>query len=259
MTPYYDDGSCVIYHGECVDVMTRLWSSLRTGSAAFDLLLADPPYGLNQGKHAKRGGAGGYVQKTGMLAGRVRVAIGDYGDGDWDGDLAHEAVAMSRSLCRHQIIFGGNYYDLPPASCWLVWDKDNGDTDFADCELAWTNLRKAVRKLTYRWNGMLQQPGVPREERQHPTQKPEAVMRWALGQAPPDVRTVLDPFMGSGTTLVAAKRLGVAAVGIEREERYCEIAAKRLAQGSLFVAGDDSDPEPSRSAAWPISGSPTRT
>ncbi len=81
---------------------------------------------------------------------------------------------------------------------------------------------------------MLQEPGVPREHRQHPTQKPEAVIRWALMQAPQAVVTVLDPFMGSGTTLVAAKRLGRKAVGIEREERYREIAAERLAQGALF-------------------------
>jgi DNA modification methylase len=80
---------------------------------------------------------------------------------------------------------------------------------------------------------MLQEPDCPREYREHPTQKPEPVMRWALLQAPPDVKTVLDPFMGSGTTLVACKRLGRACVGIEIDERYCEIAARRLAQGAL--------------------------
>jgi DNA modification methylase len=105
--------------------------------------------------------------------------------------------------------------------------------DFADCELAWTNLDKAVRRITYRWNGMLQEPGYPKEFRQHPTQKPEAVMSWAMGQAPSTVRTVMDPFAGSGTTLVVAKRLGLKAVGIEREEAYCEVAAHRLSQGSL--------------------------
>jgi DNA modification methylase len=80
---------------------------------------------------------------------------------------------------------------------------------------------------------------MPKEQREHPTQKPEAVMRWALSHAPENVQTVLDPFMGSGTTLVAAKRLGKRAVGIEREERYCEIAARRLQQGSLFVTSDE--------------------
>jgi site-specific DNA-methyltransferase (adenine-specific)/modification methylase len=159
----------------------------------------------------------------------------DFGEVSWDEDAAPDLVAVARGLCKWQIVFGGNFYDLPPASCYLVWDKDNHDTAFADCELAWTNLKKAVRKLTYRWNGMLQQPGRPKEKRVHPTQKPEAVMVWALTQAPQDVRSVLDPFMGSGTTLVAAKRLGRRCVGIEREERYCEIAAKRLAQGSLFT------------------------
>jgi DNA modification methylase len=162
---------------------------------------------------------------------------------------------VARSVCRWQIIFGGNYYDLPPSSCWLVWDKDNGPNDFADCELAWTNLKKAVRKLTYRWNGMLQAPGVPRTIRQHPTQKPEAVIRWALIQAPEDVRTVLDPFMGSGTTLVAAKRLGRKAVGIEREERYCEIAAERLQQGALFSV-DESDSDPARLADLDVGKAP---
>jgi DNA modification methylase len=138
---------------------------------------------------------------------------------------------MARSSCEHQIIFGGNFFELPPSSCWLVWDKDNTG-DFADCELAWTNLNKAVRRLMFRWNGMLQEPGIPKEVREHPTQKPEPVMTWALGHAP-NVRTVLDPFMGSGTTLAAAKRQGMSATGIEIEERYCEIAAKRLSQEVL--------------------------
>src|SRR5262249_44460370 len=115
---------------------------------------------------------------------------------------------------------------------WLVWDKDNGASDFADCELAWTNLRKAVRQFTYRWNGMLQEPGYPKELRQHPTQKPEALMRWCLAHAMP-VESVLDPFMGSGTVLRAGKDAGLSATGVEREERYCEIAAKRLAQEVL--------------------------
>lgn len=221
MKPYYEDDSATIYHGESGDVMGALWSSHRTGAATFDLLLTDPPYGIGEsaGKNKSRS---------------VIAVSADYGDASWDDRPSPELVAVARGLCKHQIIFGGNYYDLPPSSCWLVWDKENGANDFADCELAWTNLRKAVRKITYRWQGMLQQPGRPKEKRVHPTQKPEAVMVWALTQAPQDARTVFDPFMGSGTTLVAAKRLGRRSVGIEREERYCEEAAKRLAQGSLF-------------------------
>ncbi len=215
MTPYYEHAGITIYHGDCRDVMDE-WE----GQQSFDLLLTDPPYGIREAAGANR--------SRGCLA-----TARDFGVDSWDDKTATAEILLARRLCRWQIIFGGNYYDVPPTSCWLVWDKDNGATDFADCELAWTNLKKAVRQLTYRSQGMLQQPGRPKEIRQHPTQKPEPVMVWALTQAPTDVRTVLDPFMGSGTTLVACKRLSKSAVGIEREERYCEIAANRLAQEAL--------------------------
>lgn len=100
--------------------------------------------------------------------------------------------------------------------------------------LCLTNLPGAVRKFTYRWNGMLQEHGGrAKEDRWHPTQKPLAVITWCILRAPSTVRTILDPFMGSGTTLRAAKDLGRRAIGIEIEERYCEIAAKRLAQEVL--------------------------
>jgi DNA modification methylase len=210
--PYYEQDGITIYHGDCREVLPSL--------GRFDLLLTDPPYGIGEanGKNATRG----------LLAPPM-----DWGISDWDDETADEALEIARGSCRWQAVFGGNYYHLPPTSCWLVWDKDNGETDFADCELCWTNFAKAVRKLTYRWNGMLQQPGRPKEKREHPTQKPEAVMVWALQHAPDSVKIVLDPFLGSGTTLVAAKRLGRRGIGIEIEERYCEIAAKRLSQGVL--------------------------
>jgi DNA modification methylase len=234
MTPYYEEAGIVIYHGDCRDVLSGD-VALRAGRATYDLLLTDPPYGIKAAKTG-RVGSGKRTKCNGFAV----LDATDFGVTTWDEETADEGVAIARSLCRWQIIFGGNYYALPASSCWLVWDKDNGATDFADCELAWTNLRRAVRKLTYRWNGMLQAPGVPRTFREHPTQKPEAVIRWALMQAPTDAETVLDPFMGSGTTLVAAKRLGRKAIGIELEEKYCEIAAKRLAQGALDLFGEAS-------------------
>lgn len=122
---------------------------------------------------------------------------------------------------------------LPPSRCWLVWDKENSG-DFADCELAWTNLDKAVRIFRYLWNGMIkEQP----EYRMHPTQKPLALMKWCITQAPTDVKSIVDPFCGSGTTLVAAKALGLSAVGVEREEKYCESAAIRLQQETFNWEG----------------------
>lgn len=202
---------------------------------AFDLLLTDPPYGIGADK--------GQQGRANRQDGKALAPSREYLKSDWDIRPAQEAIALARRLARWHVIFGGNFYDLPPARCWLVWDKDNGTNDYADCEIAWTNLAKPIRKLSYRWHGMLTEPGCPKEYRDHPTQKPEPVMRWALMQAPQDVRTVLDPFMGSGTTLVACKRLGRACVGIERDERYCEIAATRLQQEALPLAFTEGDSE----------------
>jgi DNA modification methylase len=220
--PYYQDESVCIYHGDCREVLPFLPKT--------DLLLTDPPYGIGAAQSSRQSNGG----KANFKGGRgVVVAPRDYGDAQWDDKPPSRW--LFDALCEqttHQIIFGGNYFGLPPSSCWLVWDKDNGESTFADCELAWTNLAKAVRRLRYRWHGMLQEPGVRKEDRVHPTQKPEAVMRWALLQAPEGC-AVLDPFMGSGTTLVAAKRLGRKAIGIERERSYCELAVERLRQSAL--------------------------
>lgn len=187
-----------------------------------DLVLTDPPYGIGEAK--------------GKNKSRGKLAISkDYGVANWDNQpISQDLFDYIQCFAKNCIIFGGNYYKVLPSSCWLVWDKQNGKTDFADCELAWTNLNKAVRKFTWKWQGMLQQNmGQHKEHRFHPTQKPVALMKWCIDIAG-DPQTVLDPFMGSGTTLRAAKDLGRKAIGIEIEEKYCEIAAKRLEQESLF-------------------------
>ena len=174
----------------------------------------------------------------------VGVASTDFGEPcEWDSKPAPAwVIELMRDKARWQVLFGGNYYSLPPATCWLVWDKDNGDTDFADCELAWTNLPKAVRRLRWRWNGMLQQDMANKEVRKHPTQKPMAVMRWALLQAP-DAQTVCDPFAGSGTTGVACVLEGRKFTGIEREPKYFDIACQRIynaqRQSKLFDENED--------------------
>jgi hypothetical protein len=159
----------------------------------------------------------------------------DYGDHDWD-DSPPEGWLIEQTIrnAKDAIVWGGNHLALAGGPCWLVWDKDNGGNDFADCELAWTTLKKAVRKFKWKWHGMLQENmGDKKEHRCHPTQKPLALMRWCLSLVP-DAVTVLDPFMGSGTTLLAAKLEGRQAVGIELSEEYCEAAANRLSQGVLF-------------------------
>ena len=213
MRPYYQDESVTIYHGDCRDILPEI--------GKVDLVLTDPPYGIGESK--------GKNKARGCIA-----TSKDYGFSEWDNaPIPWPVIEQCISYGSKAIVFGGNYYPVPPSPCWLVWNKDNGKTDFADCELAWTNLKGAVRMLTWRWNGMLQQDMKNKEYRWHPTQKPVPVMKWCVVQAEP-VASVLDPFMGSGTTLVAAKALGKKAIGIEIEERYCEIAAKRMAQAVLL-------------------------
>lgn len=215
INPYYADERAGIYiiNADCREILPSLPS--------VDLVLTDPPYGI------------GEANKNHESRSKLAKA-GGYGRGNWDDKpIEPTLLEMVLKAGRHQILWGGNFYAMPPTSCVLVWDKDNGANDFADCELAWTNLKKAVRKITYRWAGMLQQDMKNKEKRFHPTQKPIPVMSWAINQAPEDCQTILDPFMGSGTTLRAAKDLGRKAIGIEIEEKYCEIAAKRLAQEVL--------------------------
>ena len=235
-------GSATLYHGDCREVLP--------GLPAFHLLLTDPPYGLNEacGKNKSRGSAKGANKWKGSRnTTGAGVPATDFGQPlEWDLEAPSDSLILSlREKAKWQVIFGGNYFSLPPSSCWLVWDKDNQGTDFADCEMAWTNLPKAVRLLRWRWNGMLQQDMANKEVREHPTQKPVAVMRWALMHAKdslwwngPEVPTVFDPFMGSGTAGVACSAEGCAFTGIERERKYFDIACRRIEdaqrQTSLF-------------------------
>lgn len=220
MTPYFEKDGITIYHGDCREILPTLPKA--------DLVLTDPPYGI--GEAAKD------------FASRSNLARADkYERSEWDdAPPSAETVAAVIGAGHHAILWGGNYFaGLAPSAKWLVWDKDNGANDFADCELAWTNCPGAVRRIKFRWAGMLQEyGGRDKEQRWHPTQKPVPVMRWAIERAPADCALILDPFMGSGTTLVAARDLGRKAIGIEIEERYCEIAAKRLAQNLLPFGGE---------------------
>jgi DNA modification methylase len=191
-----------------------------------DALITDPPYGIGESskkiQSRQRGG------KLGNLLGYKGKAMADqkdYGEFDWDQEPPSAAlIEAMRAISKWQVFFGGNYFQLPPSSCWLVWDKLNGDNDFADCELAWTNWPKAVRRIQWRWNGMLRQGN---EDRYHPTQKPLQVMSWVIGLCPKS-DSILDPFMGSGTTGVAAVQHGKKFIGVERETRYYEIACERI-------------------------------
>ena len=202
-------GNATLYLGDCMDILPTL--------DKVDAVITDPPYGIGIDR-AMAASSGG--QSGGMMAKK-----GIYFASGWDdAPMSLELAELIMSKGNDVIFWGGNYYGLPASQCWLVWDKKvNGN--FADCELAWTNMKKPVRKFEWMWNGMLRQG---QEERNgHPTQKPLALMKWCIDQADsPD--TILDPFMGSGTTGVAAVQMGRKFIGIEREPKYFEIACKRI-------------------------------
>lgn len=206
MTPYYSDDLVTIYHGDCRNV----------GGLDFDVIVSDPPYGMALDTDNRSRG------------GRTFDPI--------HGDDAPFDPAWMLAEAVPTILFGANFYAsrLPDSGSWIVWDKRDGvlTNTNADAELIWTNLGGPVRTIRHVWAGMLRdsQRGEPTN---HPTEKPVAVMRDLLLRTK---GTILDPYMGSGSTLVAAKSLGRKAIGIEIEERYCERAALRCSQEVLGLA-----------------------
>ncbi len=214
MKPYYEDGSVTIYHGDCRELLPELQA---------DAVVSDPPYGI-----AYCGGQGGNLIHSKRQRKREPV-VGDAGSFDPALLLRFPLVAL----------FGAqHYYDrLPAGGTFHVWDKrgDYREVHTADFDTIWFNRKEVGRITRCVWRGLCReaehdQPIV------HPTQKPERVVRWVLERLP-RAELVLDPFMGSGTTLRAAKDLGRKAIGIEIEERYCEIAARRLGQEVMDFGG----------------------
>jgi site-specific DNA-methyltransferase (adenine-specific) len=194
-------GDATLYLGDCMDILPTL--------PKVDACITDPPYGI------------------GIASNPVRQA---HEKMTWDamtpdGDFLAQCVAKAEVA----VVWGGNYFALPPSQCFLVWDKvQPQEFSLAMCELAWTN-KKGPAKL-YRQS-------VLSYRKQHPTQKPVELMAWCIEQAG-NPQTILDPFMGSGTTGVACAQLGRKFIGIEREPRYFEVACRRIeqayAQGQLF-------------------------
>jgi site-specific DNA-methyltransferase (adenine-specific)/modification methylase len=182
-----------------------------------DAVVTDPPYGIGVDKSMHENGG----QQYGNAAAPKR----HYADTNWDVKPDKDTIDFVLSLAPVSVVWGGNYFELPPTRCVLVWDKENGGNQFADCELAWTNLDKPVRIIRHMWNGMLR---AGREERTpHPTQKPIGVMVWAVEQTGDNCVVVIDPFSGSGTTLIACERLGRKCRAIEIDPGYVAVALER--------------------------------
>jgi len=187
--------------GDCLEVM-KDWPD-----NCVDLVLTDPPYGI--GMHRQ--------------IGKKKGEVGDKWKADnWDSKQPD--IQDCLRIAKNQIIWGGNYFPLPPTRCFLVWDMVQR-IDFADCIMAWTNFNTSARIFTYARSNL---QGFRFPERQHPTQKPIELMLWCLKNYSQPTNLILDPFCGSGTTCAAAKMLGRNYIGIDISEDYCKIARERI-------------------------------
>ena len=217
--PYYQDDAVTIYHGDCREILPFL--------GRFDLLLTDPPYGINLNTDSRRfsGGTNGNMAKRGNGPGTGCGWKIPEDDKEFD-------PRFMLDYAKDKIIWGwNNYASLLPNGACLVWIKRNDEaygTFLSDAEVAWMSKGHGVYCRKDLTNNAIA------NHRQHPTQKPESLMAWCIGKFP-KAQTILDPFAGSGTTGRAAKDLGRKAVLIEREEKYCEISARRMAQEVLAL------------------------
>lgn len=229
MKPYYQDNAVTIYHGDCREILPHV--------GKVDAVISDPPYGSGLAVDFAdrfKNKAGKWWKNTDR--GKQQRHIPIVGDGaPFDPSLLLSIPARAR------VLWGGNWYAsrLSDSGGWWIWDKRAGKRDvseadwpMSEAEIAWTNCGKGVRIFRHTWFGLIRDS--ERGEHFHPTQKPVALMQWCIETAnvkPGEI--VIDPYMGSGPTLRAAKNLGVQSIGIELEERYCEIAARRMAQEVL--------------------------
>lgn len=205
-----------VFNEDCMTVMARYPNKY------FDLAVVDVPYGLDEanGKNASRNKGFG----VGNTKSKKITFSKDYGVKHWDKQAPDkkyfdELIRVS----KNQIVWGANHFisRLPyDSSCWLVWDKDNGESDFADCELAWTSFKKAVRKYKFRWNGLLQQDMKNKEKRVHPTQKPVGLYDWIFTRFAENNMKVLDTHLGSGSSRIAAHKHNLEFVGCEIDAEY---------------------------------------
>jgi DNA modification methylase len=200
--------------GDCREILPTLGN--------VDAVVTDPPYGIGADEAAsKNKGKWGWTY---------------YGESQWDRQRPpSDLIEHLLTLGKYQIIWGGNYFTdlLPPTMQWLIWDKGQRDFSLADFEMAWSSQKAAARIIDYPRALALQ------DGKEHPTQKPVDVMKWCIERLPSKANTILDPFMGSGTTGVAAVKLGRKFIGIEIEPKYFDIACKRifeaLKQPDMFI------------------------
>lgn len=211
-----------ITNEDCIDLMKRYPDKY------FELAIIDPPYGINES---------GQTNKS-----RGKLAVSkDYGNKNWDNSSPDKTYFEElKRVSKNQIIWGANHFisKIPfDSSCWVVWDKDNGETDFADCELAYTSFKTAVRKFKFKWQGMLQQDmGFNKEIRIHPTQKPVALYKWLLKNYAKEGDKILDTHLGSGSIAIACHYMGFDLTACELDKEYFDAAMERITNQTRQIA-----------------------
>lgn len=208
------------------------WREVVPQEQGFDLLCTDPPYGI---LNLAGEGSTSAIRKSPRQqgSGTLKNRLLNVSNVEWDVAPDDAVFDRLRAISKQQIIWGGNYFPLPPARGMLVWDKEQPWANFSQAELAWTNLQRPA--ALYRESATR---GTP--DKQHPTQKPLSLMKWCLSLAPNAV-SIFDPYMGSGTTGVAAVQMDRDFVGAELSPAYFDIACRRIEdaqrQGDLFLQG----------------------
>jgi len=200
-------------NGDCLEAMKEYPDNY------FDLSIVDPPYGLD-------------VYANGTMGAGVLAKQSTYKKTEWDKSPPNQAYFNELiRVSKNQIIWGANHFisKIPfDSSCWIVWNKKNGENNFADCELAYTSFKTAVRMFEYRWQGMLQENMKNKEFRIHPTQKPIVLYKWLLKNYAKEGEIILDTHVGSASSLIACEDMGFEYVGYEIDEDYYKAASKRL-------------------------------
>ena len=221
MKPYYEEPGIQIYCCDCREILPELWGA--------SLLLTDPPYGISY-RSTHNSGWRDPIRVKWARRENFPGIVGD--DSPLDPSHLYHVAPLAA-------IFGGNYCasTLGPSRCWLVWDKrcDTGSDNQSDCELVWTNFDLPSRIYRHLWRGIIREgeENVSISEKLHPHQKPLGLLRWIVKYSGITRGPVIDPYCGSGSTMAACRQLGLPSIGIEIEERYCEIAANRLRQSVL--------------------------
>lgn len=183
----------------------------------FDLAIVDPPYGIGED------GSKNHTRSKSAKSKNYKAFAGN--------DLSAPDQKYFDELMRvskNQIIWGANHFLGKTSPCWIVWDKENGDNDFADCELAWTSFGTAVRRFKFRWAGMLQQDMKNKEERIHPTQKPVALYKWLLDKYAKQGDKILDTHLGSGSIAISCHDYDFELTACELDSEYYDKAIQRI-------------------------------